>query len=120
MAHLASMKSPQGPGPRPGNVFPLTADRTVLGRQSDTTSDGAVMLLIPHHAVARQHAEIVRSGTEFRLRDLKSRSKTYVNGVAFGYDTEVLLADGDQIRICGFAFVFHTGEPEMGTPADGF
>lgn len=116
MAHLTLVKSPEGPGP--GTVFPLTAGRTYLGRDPDAAKDGSGLVLIPHHAVSRKHAEIVRSGDGFSVHDLKSRSGVYVNDRNHKFGERVPLADGDRIRICAFVFVFHAGAPAEGAPGD--
>ena len=56
--------------------------------------------------VSREHAEIVRDGASFRLRDLKSTNGTFNNGQRID---EVRLNDGDLIVIADVEFVFHRG-----------
>jgi pSer/pThr/pTyr-binding forkhead associated (FHA) protein len=110
VASLTLVKSPEAW--QPPVVFPLTAERTYIGRDPDAARDGAGLVLIAHHAVARKHAEIVRTGDGFTIRDLKSRSMTYVNSRAYDFDNPVPLRDGDRIKICDFVFVFHDDVPE--------
>jgi len=56
--------------------------------------------------VSREHAEIVRDGTGFRMRDLKSTNGTFVNGQRID---EVRLNDGDLVVIADVEFTFHRG-----------
>jgi EAL domain-containing protein (putative c-di-GMP-specific phosphodiesterase class I) len=56
--------------------------------------------------VSREHAEIVRDGAQFRLRDLKSTNGTFLNGQRID---ESRLNDGDLIVIADVEFTFHRG-----------
>ncbi len=120
MAHLTLIKSPEGltPNPVPGSVFRLTAERTLIGRDPDAAKDGSELILLPHHAVSRKHAEIVRSGDGFLIRGLGARSGPFVNSMERRADNTTPLADGDRIKICDFLFVFHAGTPDAGAPAN--
>ena len=70
------------------------------------------------HTVSKAHALLVRSNGHFYVRDLASRSKTYVNGEAIH---EADLADGDLIDIGTFKFKYvaapdeHTLKPHIET-----
>jgi DNA-binding NtrC family response regulator len=71
---------------RPGLVFifsggaplfhpvPLTEGRLVLGRE------GAGGQPLPDERLSRQHAEVRREGTQWRVEDLGSRNGTFVDG----------------------------------------
>lgn len=62
--------------------------------------------------VSREHARIDRDPDgRYRVRDLGSRNKTFVNGQQI---SETLLTDGDMLRIglCVFEFSDGTGSPE--------
>jgi DNA-binding NtrC family response regulator len=56
-------------------VFPLQQERHVLGRDAS-----AVDLVLKAPAVSRVHAEVVRDGRHFVVRDLESRNGVIVNG----------------------------------------
>jgi EAL domain-containing protein (putative c-di-GMP-specific phosphodiesterase class I) len=56
--------------------------------------------------VSREHAEIVREGGHYRLRDLKSTNGTYVNGKRID---EHRLTDGDLFVIADVEFSFRRG-----------
>ncbi len=66
-------------------------DNSVLGRKSDC----AVILNDP--LISDHHAIITKQHTKWRLRDLGSTNKTYINGLQVNSDTE--LADGDIIAV---------------------
>lgn len=101
MAFLRALK-----GLHPGQVFPL-GESSVLGRQPDCD------IVLEAGAVSRQHARIVRSGTDYFVEDLKSRNGTFVNGVR----VEGLrkLSDNDELRICDLVFSFQGDQ--AGAPA---
>jgi pSer/pThr/pTyr-binding forkhead associated (FHA) protein len=84
----------------------LDGDRFVMGRLPEC------QIVLPSAAVARQHAQIVRAGSECYIEDLQSRSGTYVNQQQI--HGRALLRPGDRIRICDFTLVFEdlpAGEP---------
>jgi len=71
----------------------------VLGRHPDC------FIILDGAGVSRTHASIVQKGTDFLIEDLKSRNRTFVNGVMIEQPTA--LRDGDLIRICDLEFSFH-------------
>ncbi len=66
-------------------------DNSVLGRKSDC----AVILNDP--LISDHHAIITKQHTVWRLRDLGSTNKTYINGLQV--NSETALTDGDIIAI---------------------
>ena len=85
-------------------VVPLTKDLLAIGRR--TESD----LRLVGSDVSRKHAEIVRQGEGWILKDKGSRYGTYVNGEAV---TEHTLVHGDRVqfgRASGTDIVFLTGD----------
>ncbi len=86
-------------GPVAGRRYDLTGSKCVLGRhpECDIILDGA--------GVSRTHATVVQRGSDFLVEDLKSRNRTFVNGVIIEQPTQ--LRDGDLIRICDLEFSFH-------------
>jgi serine phosphatase RsbU (regulator of sigma subunit) len=61
-------------GPHAGRKFALEAERTVLGRQSDST------ICLESQAVSRHHAHLLRVGDGYVVEDLGSSNGTFVNG----------------------------------------
>ena len=90
-------------------VVPLTKDLLAIGRR--TESD----LRLVGSDVSRKHAEIVRQGEGWILKDKGSRYGTYVNGEAV---TEHTLVHGDRVqfgRASGTDIVFLTGDSPLHT-----
>jgi len=85
-------------GPSAGARFLLDADRTVAGR-----STGADIFL-DDVTVSRKHAEFVREGSHFAVRDIGSLNGTYVNRTRI--DQSVLRA-GDEVQIGKYRMTFH-------------
>ena len=83
------------------NVFQtrnLGNDAFVIGRVD------SCQLMIVDDLVSREHSRVEQdSDGRFRIRDLGSRNKTFVNGQQI---TETLLNDGDMVRIGGRVFEF--------------
>ncbi|MBI1763100.1 MAG: response regulator [Acidobacteria bacterium] len=78
-------------------IFPLETPRFTVGRGTENS------LCLPHGVVSRAHAEIIRLGDDFLLRDLGSTNGSYVNNVRVA---EQMLNDGDHLR-------FGHGGPEV-------
>lgn len=71
------------------SVFLLEAPRFTIGRGSENS------LCLPDQSISRYHAEVIRLGGDFLLRDLGSTNGSFINGDRV---TEQLLNDGDTIR----------------------
>ena len=84
-------------GPNAGSRFLLDEDTTTAGRhpQSDIFLDDVT--------VSRRHAEFVRSGGGFAVRDVGSLNGTYVNRERID---EVVLGDGDEVQVGKYRMVF--------------
>ena len=98
MAQLQILK-----GDAPGKQHALTADRMVIGRQSDCD------IVLDSNSVSRRHAEVVADGGAFFVEDLGSRNGTYVNGRKIEGRTR--LAENDRIKICDMLLTFHDQPP---------
>lgn len=77
-------------GPKAGATFPIQESTFTVGR------DTSAQLLLSDHGASRLHAEIFRMGSLYFIRDLSSRNGTFVNDKRI---TEIVLREGDQIRI---------------------
>lgn len=90
--------------------FPLTAEKTVLGRHQECA------LRVPTRDVSRNHCEVVLSGDRVLVRDLGSTNGTYVNGKRVA---EAVLEPGDQLSIGPVVFVVQIdGKPAEVKSAD--
>jgi pSer/pThr/pTyr-binding forkhead associated (FHA) protein len=84
-------------GPQAGAAMSLEADVTRLGR----SSDGEISL--DDITVSRRHAEIIRTGNSYLVRDSGSLNGTYVNNSRID---EASLVQGDELQIGKFRLVF--------------
>jgi serine phosphatase RsbU (regulator of sigma subunit)/pSer/pThr/pTyr-binding forkhead associated (FHA) protein len=96
MASLLVLK-----GTNQGQRVPLSAERSVLGRNPDCH------VVIAGTAVSREHAQIVYVQGKFYIEDKQSRNGTFVNNQQINGRT--LLHEGDRIKICDALFTFHDG-----------
>lgn len=87
-------------GPNSGARFLLDTDRTVAGRHPDAD------IFLDDVTVSRKHAEFVRSGTRFAVRDLGSLNGTFYNGERI--DDTVPLVDGAEVQVGKFHLTFYS------------
>ncbi len=85
-------------GPSAGARFLLDAERTVAGRS--TQAD----IFLDDVTVSRKHAEFVREGSHFVVRDIGSLNGTYVNRQRID---SAALRSGDEVQIGKYRMTFH-------------
>lgn len=93
--------------------FQLKLDRTVIGR-SQSASDALDIDLVTVKRgvdrVSRRHAEIIRRGDDFFIRDLGSMNGTFIAGRGkLGRDQLYQLKDRDQVILGGAILQFRRG-----------
>jgi pSer/pThr/pTyr-binding forkhead associated (FHA) protein len=93
--------------------FQLKLDRTVIGR-SQSASDALDVDLVTVKRgvdrVSRRHAEIIRRGDDFFIRDLGSMNGTFIAGRGkLGRDQLYQLKDRDQVILGGAILQFRRG-----------
>jgi serine phosphatase RsbU (regulator of sigma subunit) len=84
--------------------LPLDKKEMAIGRHPDCH------IVIEDSSVSRFHSQISFDGHDFFLEDLDSRNGTYLNDSRL--HQKVALQDGDQVRICDFAFTFRNPETQ--------
>jgi FHA domain len=85
-------------GPSAGARFLLDAQRTSAGRSVDSD------IFLDDVTVSRRHAEFVREGEEFVVRDVGSLNGTYVNRNRID---STVLRPGDEVQIGKYRLTFH-------------
>jgi pSer/pThr/pTyr-binding forkhead associated (FHA) protein len=95
-------------GPSAGARFLLDAERTTAGRS--TQSD----IFLDDVTVSRKHAEFVREGQQFWVRDVGSLNGTYVNRSRID---QAALRAGDEVQIGKFRMTFHPSPHREDAPA---
>jgi hypothetical protein len=96
--HTVVVEVRQGPGGMPaaalvlgdGSRIAIGEDPVLIGRSPEST------VKLTDSTVSRSHAQIVRDGDAWFLRDLGSSNGTKVNGTAIA---DHMLEDGDEIRV---------------------
>ena len=81
-----------------GAVFSVGDGLTCIGRSTQR------VVRLPDSNVSRKHAEIVRRGERYIVRDMNTPNGTYVNGLRIR--GEVTLSEGDELRVGHTTFVF--------------
>jgi pSer/pThr/pTyr-binding forkhead associated (FHA) protein len=87
-------------GPNAGSRFLLDAEVTTAGRHPESD------IFLDDVTVSRRHAEFVREGDSFVVRDVGSLNGTYLNR---GRIEAAALAGGDEVQIGKYRLVFLTG-----------
>ncbi len=93
-------------GPNVGARFLLDADLTVAGRHPDAD------IFLDDVTVSRRHAEFLRVGTAFQVRDLGSMNGTYFDGVRI---ESALLSDGAEVQVGKFRLTFYASRADLAT-----
>lgn len=89
-------------GPQAGVALTIDDDLTRLGRATDCE------ISLDDITVSRWHAEILRDGDNYRVRDAGSLNGTYVNNKRVD---ESALHQGDELQVGKFRMVFfHKGD----------
>lgn len=86
-------------GPNVGARFLLDKDQTVSGRHPEAD------IFLDDVTVSRQHAEFVRHGMSFEVRDLGSLNGTYLDGVLID---QALLHEGAEVQVGKFRMTFYS------------
>ena len=84
-------------GPNAGSKFVLDSTVTRAGRHPNSE------IFLDDITVSRRHAEIVRQGTGYRVRDVGSLNGTYLNRERID---EASIGNGDELQIGKFKLVF--------------
>ncbi len=87
-------------GPNAGSRFLLDATITTAGRHPESD------IFLDDVTVSRRHAEFVRGGDGYLVRDVGSLNGTYLNR---GRIDTAALAGGDEVQIGKYRLVFLTG-----------
>ena len=88
-------------GPNSGSRFLLDSDTTTAGRHP--SSD----IFLDDVTVSRRHAEFVRTGDGFSVRDVGSLNGTYVNRERID---EVELSGGDEVQVGKYRLVYYPSQ----------
>ena len=89
-------------GPQAGIALTIDAPVTRLGRAADCE------ISLDDITVSRWHAEVLRDGDAYRVRDAGSLNGTYVNNERID---EATLHQGDELQVGKFRMVFfHKGD----------
>lgn len=91
-------------GPNTGARFLLDADVTTVGRHPEAD------IFLDDVTVSRRHAEFLRYGSTFRVKDLGSLNGTYFDGVRI--DT-ALLSDGAEVQVGKFRLTFYASRVDL-------
>ena len=90
-------------GPNAGSRFVLDQETTHVGRHPESD------IFLDDITVSRRHAEIVRQGGGYSVRDVGSLNGTYLNRERI---EDARLDNGDEVQIGKFKLVFLAGPPE--------
>lgn len=88
------------PGPGAGARFLLDSDRTDAGRSERAD------IFLDDVTVSRKHAQFLREGEDFFVRDSGSLNGTYINRERID---SIQLRSGDEVQIGKYRMTFHAG-----------
>lgn len=91
-------------GPNAGARFLLDQDVTTVGRHPNAD------IFLDDVTVSRRHAEFLRDGKRFTVRDLASLNGTYFEGQRID---EVQVTDGSEVQIGKFRLTFFASRADL-------
>jgi pSer/pThr/pTyr-binding forkhead associated (FHA) protein len=91
-------------GPNVGARFLLDADVTTVGRHPDAD------IFLDDVTVSRRHAEFLRTGTTFEVKDLGSLNGTYFDGSRID---SAPLSDGSEVQVGKFRLTFYASRVDL-------
>lgn len=91
-------------GPNVGARFLLDSDLTTVGRHPDAD------IFLDDVTVSRKHAEFLRTGTAFRVKDNGSLNGTYFDGDRID---EAPLTDGSEVQVGKFRLTFYASRVDL-------
>jgi pSer/pThr/pTyr-binding forkhead associated (FHA) protein len=92
-------------GPNAGARFLLDSDLTTVGRHPEAD------IFLDDVTVSRRHAEFLRSGTDFEVKDLGSLNGTYHDGNRI--QGEARLHDGSEVQVGKFRLTFYASRVDL-------
>ncbi|CAN5318683.1 hypothetical protein BH11ACT2_BH11ACT2_13110 [soil metagenome] len=95
-------------GPNAGARFLLDADVTTAGRHPDAD------IFLDDVTVSRRHAEFVRVGTGFEVKDLGSLNGTYFDGTRIDI---AALSDRSEVQVGKFRLTFYASRADLAASA---
>ena len=91
-------------GPNSGARFLLDADVTTVGRHPNAD------IFLDDVTVSRRHAEFLRSGRTFQVKDLGSLNGTYFDGERID---QAVLTDGSEVQVGKFRLTFYASRLDL-------
>lgn len=91
-------------GPNAGARFLLDQDVTTVGRHPNAD------IFLDDVTVSRRHAEFLRNGIKFTVRDLASLNGTYFDGQRID---EIQVTDGSEVQIGKFRLTFFASRSDL-------
>ena len=91
-------------GPNSGARFLLDADLTTVGRHPEAD------IFLDDVTVSRRHAEFLRNGRTFQVKDLGSLNGTYFDGERIDL---AVLTDGPEVQVGKFRLTFYASRLDL-------
>jgi pSer/pThr/pTyr-binding forkhead associated (FHA) protein len=91
-------------GPNEGSRFLLDQDVTTVGRHPNAD------IFLDDVTVSRRHAEFLRVGKSFQVKDLASLNGTYFNGARIDNAT---LENGSEVQVGKFRMTFYASKSDL-------
>lgn len=91
-------------GPNEGSRFLLDQEVTTAGRHPNAD------IFLDDVTVSRRHAEFLRTGTSFTVKDLGSLNGTYFDGVRID---QAMLENGSEVQIGKFRLTFYSSTADL-------
>ena len=98
-------------GPNAGQEVELSREMTAVGRSAEAG------IRLEDQFASRQHAEILRVGTGYQVRDLQSKNGVVVDGQRLAPGATAWLSDGVEVQFASTRYRFHDPSATVTAPS---
>jgi len=98
-------------GPNAGQEVELSREMTAVGRSTEAG------IRLEDQFASRQHAEILRVGTGYQVRDLQSKNGVVVDGQRLAPGATAWLSDGVEVQFASTRYRFHDPSATVTAPS---
>jgi hypothetical protein len=95
--------------------FILAPDRTIIIDESKTIGRSKADINIDDKKLSAKHCQFSFRGIQLSVKDLESTNGVYINGKKLEASEEVILKNGDELKLGSFSYYYYDSEEKIPT-----